>query len=1046
MTRPLVLALVLAGCGDDQPAQVELDSVRIDGLPTSIAPGVPLAFHVEVGGDVDELDLVVGIQAPGLPAPPDGPRFSQPGIAPATGTVYYLGSDGTWSTELAALPPRSGDFQPMLPETSVGEWRVFAAVKSHDAGPVVAAERRVIVTDRIALRVGLNKRWVDMREAVKVTARVAPADQAAALSLVGWLTLPDGQILALPELTPDLATNAVAPYGEATTLLDRDLELYGPGNYRVAVRLVDPVTGDVVAAGGGGFTVCANHGTITGTVVDSDRAALGAGASEASAILSPLDSAVTITAPIDETGAFTADVPVGRWLVDGIVVDGRGAHMLVKQAVVVGCEAAERVDLVADAPIGGIVVPPAAPPPPITLAHAEPVDDPILVRASAKINVGTDLEKQQRALALAKLWYLKVANTALPKVIMMSNAQAEIILETSVTRMKLGADSEQEQGVIGSVITTPEFQLLYEHNVRISKDRFQARYSPLSGTPYVLWVETLNGPSDAAQQLSALGARMGRHKDDPSRTLFEFLAPERQPVREPSVQITIPTNPIPGMPVRVEARLFDARTGKAADNTAWTMEFKFAPTVQHPHEELVVANIDSAGTARTSVLSTIEDRIRHVTVALIPKGGGRIGEKLRTIIFGTKHGEYPVSMPPVVQAKQEAQVRVKGLPPAQRSAPGHAAVDAILRVEGSRGTITGATNVAFDPQTNVFTTRFRAGDVAGLGEVRMIRTTDNMVVGRTYVQIDAPLTVTMTVDPQKKVLIGGQVHVLARVDLTRTGLVAPGVPVTFTRTGADGTLSTLSATTDANGYVKTTFTAGNTPGSAVITARAELDGVATTGQVALEIKAPCTNCPLFITSSANSVEKGGTLEFEANLVVTWSATGGTIDGDGRLTAKNAGGVWSVTATSVENPGNTATKEYIIGCDNTDLAGMYGGMVDMVIQSLGCGSTGMATGSLVVTPHGGSTPRFVDMEYTWDTMTPCSASFGVGEIAFPPRIQDGTCAVSTRTLFSGCVTNAISINAIGPGVSGLAGSYEKNFFMNGQCLPAEQGSFSMMRSQ
>jgi hypothetical protein len=537
---------------------------------------------------------------------------------------------------------------------------------------------------------------------------------------------------------------------------------------------------------------------------------------------------------------------------------------------------------------------------------------------------------------------------------------------------------------------------------------------------------------------------MGRHKEDPARTLFEFLAPERRPVREPSIQITIPPNPIPGMPVRIEARLFDARTGKAADNTAWTMEFKFHPTVANPHEDLSIEGIDAAGTARTSVLSSIEDRIRNVAVSLIPKTGGRIATKLRTIIFGTKHGEYPVSMPPVVQTKQEVTVRIKGLPPAQRHAAGP---PAIWSVEASRGTISGSTVVAFDHQTNVFTTRFKAGDVAGLGEVRMIRESDNQVVGRGYVQIDAPLTVTMTADPQKKVLIGGQISVIARVDLTQTGLVAPGVPVTFTRTGADGTLSTIETTTDASGFAATTFTAGNTPGSAVITASAELDGVATSGQVALEIKAPCTNCPLFITSSATNVEKGGTIEFEANLVVTWSATGGTIDGDGRLTAMNAGGSWTVTATSVENPSNTATRDYTIACDNTDLAGTYSGMVDMLVTSLGCGTTGMATGSLVVVQHAGSTsPRFVDIEYTWDTMTPCSASFGFGEIAFPPRIQDGTCNVSTSTIVSGCRTTQISLSPIGPGVAGLAGGYEQNFFSNGQCNLAESGTFSMMRAQ
>jgi len=61
-----------------------------------------------------------------------------------------------------------------------------------------------------------------------------------------------------------------------------------------------------------------------------------------------------------------------------------------------------------------------------------------------------------------------------------------------------------------------------------------------------------------------------------------------------------------------------------------------------------------------------------------------------------------------------------------------------------------------------------------------------------------------------------------------------------------------------------------------------------------------------ITPPSATVAAGATQQFDANVGVTWSAAGGTIDNAGLYTAPATAGTDTVTATAADGSGATAT--------------------------------------------------------------------------------------------------------------------------------------------
>ena len=145
-----------------------------------------------------------------------------------------------------------------------------------------------------------------------------------------------------------------------------------------------------------------------------------------------------------------------------------------------------------------------------------------------------------------------------------------------------------------------------------------------------------------------------------------------------------------------------------------------------------------------------------------------------------------------------------------------------------------------------------------------------------------------------------------------------------------------------------------------------------------------------------------------------------------LTAFNEGGVWTVTAASNETPGAFGTRDYIVDCDDYDLIGTYPVQQTVTVfdADLSCADGAPPTGTFEIMQHGFPIDASTaDAEYTISPT--CGALFGVGELLYMPRIE--RCTLSQVVSFSGCPIAAFAASAVGPGVSGLTGTYTRRFY-------------------
>jgi hypothetical protein len=151
-------------------------------------------------------------------------------------------------------------------------------------------------------------------------------------------------------------------------------------------------------------------------------------------------------------------------------------------------------------------------------------------------------------------------------------------------------------------------------------------------------------------------------------------------------------------------------------------------------------------------------------------------------------------------------------------------------------------------------------------------------------------------------------------------------PITLTHDGT-GTLP-ASATTNSSGEALVTYTApatGTTELIELVTATITDNGLTTGDAVSITTRPTIT---VTTTPSFGFASPGGTVQFSAtvtgtaNTAVTWSAAGGTIDGNGLYTAGSTAGVFAVTATSAADP--TSTGSAFVQITTTDVSGLYAG--------------------------------------------------------------------------------------------------------------------------
>ncbi|MBX7131822.1 MAG: peptidylprolyl isomerase [Fimbriimonadaceae bacterium] len=131
-------------------------------------------------------------------------------------------------------------------------------------------------------------------------------------------------------------------------------------------------------------------------------------------------------------------------------------------------------------------------------------------------------------------------------------------------------------------------------------------------------------------------------------------------------------------------------------------------------------------------------------------------------------------------------------------------------------------------------------------------------------------------------------------------------PITWSVDGAPD-----AGTISASGKYFAPTTAGTYTVRVAVTGNPSISGTALvtiTEGVQVQITAPATIPTMSIKST---LDFDATVSEATNPAVTWSASAGTIDSAGIFTAPTTPGTYTITATSVENPSRTASKQVIV---------------------------------------------------------------------------------------------------------------------------------------
>jgi len=349
------LLLALAGCGGTKSTP----TVPVD-LPVP-APVLLQVTATRPAGTLDSLpdlswtltgasglSLVVRAQGPGASSP--GVGFA--GVRVASGSIRYLGPDGTWGeTEVvyAAITGAAGTIRPTAPLRLEGEWRFDLLVKDATGALQAMAMAPVVLSSKPALRVTLSQRAALAGDAVEGAVVLARGSADRSVKLLAWWQGPGGEVVQLPEVAPLAFDGPAADL--RLPLLARRLDGAAPGSWSLVARLFDAATGEPIAYGEQSLQVCATSSPVAGTLRGSGGSPLGGGASLAEVQALSIDRQVRVSSPVGAAGDFSLALDPGAWAVSALVVDAAGLHRVPVQPLQVGCEAPPLLRLDAAPPV-----------------------------------------------------------------------------------------------------------------------------------------------------------------------------------------------------------------------------------------------------------------------------------------------------------------------------------------------------------------------------------------------------------------------------------------------------------------------------------------------------------------------------------------------------------------------------------------------------------------------------------------------------------------------------------------------------------------------
>jgi hypothetical protein len=296
----------------------------------SALPGQPQGISWNIGGDATGLDVVIRAQAPGDVFDPHGSFAVTPGTRPAAGPVFFLKTDNTWASQDTVFTSgqTSGTTHVALPTTAEGEWRLDILTRDHASGQIKSVDSQtVLVSSKPAIDLRLNRTLANSDDAIHAELLTSAGQTPQDVAVVATLTLPDGRDVSLPGFGPATVPLYQGKSSDAQyTLLAQPLDLFGPGAYHLAVRLLDGSGQHFLAIADTDLTISDTPGRLSGKVFDAAGNPVD-GSAAASAFVEALDiddGTVSAQGSIAADGTYQLSLDPGRYLVTATVLDAQG--------------------------------------------------------------------------------------------------------------------------------------------------------------------------------------------------------------------------------------------------------------------------------------------------------------------------------------------------------------------------------------------------------------------------------------------------------------------------------------------------------------------------------------------------------------------------------------------------------------------------------------------------------------------------------------------------------------------------------------------------
>ncbi|MBA4371887.1 MAG: hypothetical protein C0402_03385 [Thermodesulfovibrio sp.] len=832
----------------EPPATISLTTSE-----TAIAPGAQFNLQWTISGNTTGLGLQIYARQPGNYYTTSNGIVNNPGAPPPTGDLLYLQPDGTWASTPALYLNQVdiGTAGLTLPSPDEGMWVIGALLVDQTGNMTNSFDaKNLLVSAGPAMSLQLNRPIANTTDKVRAKLVTSAGSPTKDIIIAAWLVLPDQSQVSLPDLTSGLQFLYSGPSTNATyTLIDQHMGPLGTGDYRLKVRMLDSATGNILQLAEASFNVCdAPGGTVSGTVYASNGLPLG-GNSPTLANVKAFDIddvGVTATAVIGANGAYTLNLPPGRFLLMADVMDSAGWHKATATGLsVIGCTGpAITTDLTAAPPevvpmqgaagtlrpagIASREISPAADPPP----------DPNAPGGCPKPRVVLVATGNTPYARRTLIEYVKSRiDEDIPNSLLLSTkSDIEMGLGVLTGQQLMGTDDADQviDRNVGQMVGSRFLIQLEGRSISTTLKMFKLALIDTTNEDSIRRVDSSAGPELTPEMIDEILTQMEYFSGDPRGTpkLLDLLLYVLGAPCTPYLTLDLTPSPPevrPGDSITAKATLYEKdASGAVQPNRTIKLTHK------KPDGSVSVTNgqTDSSGVYQAQFNVGSSAGGGTVTAEYMKESNMSMAEKVRSYRVKPNGGVLMLQSP-----------HVEVLPGATESvgltlrSNGTPVSGATVQVASSGGTLDTAQVTTDANGTATFT--FTAGPQSVLANI----TADTSPAPIPQATASLPLMVEspviiMAFAEQPSIYNNVSTHVTAEVFVE--GARVAGLPVQFSLLG-EGALSTASGLTDVNSRAEVDYTAPDTgSGSGDITATVTVDGQEYSGTTTVSYEpAPC---------------------------------------------------------------------------------------------------------------------------------------------------------------------------------------------------------------